>query len=261
MNPKTKDYTFEKFTADQQGSGSFDGGKITEIKPIPFPHERGGSGRVGPLLYWAWASANGDGIIGMHPHKGFEIVSYVLEGAIGHTDTAGNNRRVSAGGAQIMQTGSGISHQEEMYGERTDFFQIWFEPNLREALSKPPVYMDFESNEFQIEKLDTETTLKRIIGPHGAAQLQAPIEWNEVHLSENAIYDLDLEANSFAAMVLVSGDVDAISDSNSESLNARDFALIKTDSERKLTIATGSTEARLALITGPLDPDYPLYQH
>ena len=32
-----------------------------------------------------------------------------------------------------MRTGSGISHQEEMYGERTEFFQIWFEPFLDEG--------------------------------------------------------------------------------------------------------------------------------
>ena len=91
-----------RYGADELGKGAFDGGKITEIKPIPFPHETGGSKRVGPLLYWAWATAHGDGLIGMHPHRGFEIMSYVLEGAVGHTDTGGNSSRVGAGGAQVL---------------------------------------------------------------------------------------------------------------------------------------------------------------
>ena len=43
----------------EQGSGAFDGGKITEIKPIPFPQERGGSRRIGPLLSGRWG---GDGL-------------------------------------------------------------------------------------------------------------------------------------------------------------------------------------------------------
>ena len=148
------------WTPDQLGVGAFDGGKITEIKPIPFPRESGGSNRIGPLFYWAWASANGDGVIGLHPHQGFEIISYVMEGTVGHTDTAGNNRRVSAGGIQAMQTGSGISHQEEMHGERTEFFQIWFEPNMQEALRERPRYLDFEDSQIPREELDSGVVAK-----------------------------------------------------------------------------------------------------
>ena len=100
------------YSPEQQGSGAFDGGKITEIKPIDFPGGTSQAKRIGPLFYWAWASANGDGVIGMHPHKGFEIMSYVLRGELGHTDSMSGSRRVGTGGVQVMQTGSGIFHQE-----------------------------------------------------------------------------------------------------------------------------------------------------
>ena len=61
-------------------------------------------------------------------------MSYALEGEIGHYDTLGNRSRVKAGGAQVIQAGSGISHEEETLGEFTDFFQIWFNPDLRKTL-------------------------------------------------------------------------------------------------------------------------------
>ncbi len=251
-------YTIDLYTPEQQGAGSFDGGKITEIKPIPFPQESGGAKRTGPLLYWAWASAKGDGVIGMHPHKGFEIISYVMEGAVGHTDTAGNNRRVSAGGIQVMQTGSGISHQEEMYGERTEFFQIWFEPRMQATLQQTPTYSDFEDAQFPRTTLDSNATIKHVVGPSGATQLDAPIEWNEVTLEPNGRYSITMTAQSFAAMVVTQGATQLEIGDESKTLSRRDFAMVKAHESVQLTLSTGEESTRFAIITAPLDPGYPL---
>lgn len=251
-------YTLETYTPEQQGAGSFDGGKITEIKPIPFPQESGGARRTGPLLYWAWASARGDGVIGMHPHQGFEIISYVMEGAVGHTDTAGNNRRVSEGGIQVMQTGSGISHQEEMYGERTEFFQIWFEPNMRKTLRQPPAYSDVDDSQFQRETLESGASVKRIVGEEGAVQIEAPIEWNEVSLESNGSYSITLDPKSLAAMVVTDGKVQLEIGGQLTDLNRRDFSLAKTEASVSLDIRSSENSARFAIITAPLDPGYPL---
>jgi len=124
------------YPPEAQGVGQFDGGRITEIKPIGFPHEGPAIENLGPLFYWAWATAKGYGKIALHPHQAFEILSYALEGEIGHYDTLGHRSRVQAGGAQVIQAGSGISHQEETIGDFTDFFQIWFDPDIRKALHK-----------------------------------------------------------------------------------------------------------------------------
>ncbi len=259
MNPKTNErYTLETYAPGQQGAGAFDGGKITEIKPIPFPQESGGARRTGPLLYWAWASARGDGVIGMHPHQGFEIISYVMEGAVGHTDTAGNNRRVSAGGIQVMQTGSGISHQEEMYGERTEFFQIWFEPNIRKTLRQPPVYSDVDDSQFPRLKLDTGATIKRIVGPEGATQIEAPIEWNEVSLDAHGAYTITMNPQSLAAAVVTHGSVQLEIDGKPTKLDRQFFALAKARDSVSLKIKASDSPSRFAIITAPLDPGYPL---
>lgn len=258
MKTSQTTFTLNIYTPEQQGVGSFDGGKITEIKPIPFPRETGGAKRTGPLLYWAWASAKGDGVIGMHPHQGFEIVSYVLEGSVGHTDTAGNNRRVDAGGIQVMQTGSGISHQEEMYGEQTEFFQIWFEPNMRESLQKPAVYSDFEDSEFPRERLENGVLVKHVIGPQGAMKLEAPVNWDALKIDPEGSYALQLDSNSLAAFVVTEGQVQISLGDDNRTLNRRDFAMIKSGPENTLNIKALEESAGLTLITAPLDPGYPL---
>ena len=242
----------------EQGSGAFDGGKITEIKPIPFPQESGGSRRIGPLLYWAWATAHGDGVIGMHPHQGFEIMSYVFEGSVGHTDSAGNSSRVSAGGAQVMQTGSGISHQEEMHGERTDFFQIWFEPDLRQSLRKQPVYGDFEDSDFPHREEDG-VRIKQVIGGDGPVLIDAPVQVEDIHLAPGASHSLRLPAHHALASVVVAGSGRWGGDGleTLQEVSARDFAVLKTGEEVDVTLCSDDGLRVVNVIT-PLRVDYPL---
>ncbi|HKN05265.1 MAG TPA: pirin family protein, partial [Buttiauxella sp.] len=49
---------------------------------------------------------------GTHPHKDMEILTYVLEGAVAHRDSMGNEEKVPAGEFQIMSAGTGITHSE-----------------------------------------------------------------------------------------------------------------------------------------------------
>ena len=142
MIKKTTALEIKIYPPEVQGAGEFDGGRITETKPLAFPREGPSVPNTGPLFYWAWVTAKGYGKIGLHPHQGFEIMSYALKGEIGHYDTLGNRSKVKAGGAQVMQTGSGVSHEEETVGDHTEFFQIWFDPNLKEAVRKPATYRE-----------------------------------------------------------------------------------------------------------------------
>ncbi len=256
----TDTITMTVYPPERQGSGAFDGGRITEIKPIPFPQEGGGSRRLGPLMYWAWATAQGDGVIGMHPHSGFEIMSYVLEGAVGHTDTGGNSSRVGAGGAQVMQTGSGISHQEEMHGERTDFFQIWFEPDMREALLKPPVYADFEAEAFAVRDAEAGVRVKPIIAGGGPVRIAAPVRVEEVILDPGASHSVQVPAHHALASVVISGGGVWSGESLDEDrvVGSRDFAVGKAAAHVELTFAAGEQKTRLLQVFTPLQVGYPL---
>lgn len=75
-----------------------------------------------------------------HPHRGFETVSYVLEGAFEHRDSVGNHGRIGAGAAQWMTAGRGIVHEEmprPQDGGQLWAFQLWVNLPAAEKMTKP----------------------------------------------------------------------------------------------------------------------------
>ena len=68
---------------------------------------------------------------GLHPHVNVEIVSYIREGTVTHTDDQGNVGKTRAGDVQVMSAGAGIRHSEQNEEDvPIRLFQIWLKPSF-----------------------------------------------------------------------------------------------------------------------------------
>lgn len=73
-----------------------------------------------------------------HPHRDMEIITYVRQGAITHTDDLGNKGRTEAGDVQVMSAGTGVRHSEYNFeSDVTRIFQIWIIPDRS---GEPPAW-------------------------------------------------------------------------------------------------------------------------
>lgn len=250
------------YPSEVQAVGQFDGGRITETKPIPFPRESPNVGNTGPLFYWAWASAKGYGRIGLHPHQAFEIVSYAIEGEIGHYDTLGNRSRVKAGGAQVMQTGSGVSHEEETVGDHNEFFQIWFEPDIRKSIYQTPTYKEFSHNDFKIES-SNGVSVKYLIGEKGPIYIQADADMRDITIQPGFSDICEIPINYSLAMVVISGKGLLIDETSvgKHYLEPKYLALVHSTDNSVISVhAEGDEPLRIVLIKVPSEVNYPLYK-
>ncbi|MCA1857382.1 pirin family protein [Massilia oculi] len=80
---------------------------------------------------------------GPHPHRGFETVTFILEGSLAHRDNAGHESVIHAGGVQWMTAGRGIVHAEVSprdfleHGGPVEILQLWVNLPSRLKMSEP----------------------------------------------------------------------------------------------------------------------------
>jgi redox-sensitive bicupin YhaK (pirin superfamily) len=83
----------------------------------------------------------------MHPHRGIETVTYMIDGHVDHKDSLGNSGTIGAGDVQWMTSGSGIMHEEMPQAQAGEMigFQLWV--NLPAKLKMmTPRYQNIEAN-------------------------------------------------------------------------------------------------------------------
>lgn len=98
---------------------------------------------------------------GTHPHRDMEIFSYVLEGALAHSDSMGTGSKIVPGDVQLMSAGSGVTHSEfnGSEDEPVHFLQIWIIPD---HVGGKPVYQQQHFSD-----ADKRGQLRLIISPDG----------------------------------------------------------------------------------------------
>lgn len=161
---------------------------------------QGQGSRLDPFLMLDEFSSDnpGDYIAGFpsHPHRGFETVTYMLDGHMRHEDHLGNVGELRSGDVQWMTAGRGIVHSEMPQQEegRMRGFQLWINLPAKEKM-KPAHYRDIPASDIPVAALPGGGRVKLIAGSLqiDGRKISGPVQG----LSTDPLYaDIDLPAGA-----------------------------------------------------------------
>lgn len=189
-------------TKEQQQIHSIFGGKFIENKPIPFP-EYYKKNAYSNIFYWAHLEALETAAFPLHPHEGFEIMTFALKGSFEHYDSAIKTwKTIEEGGFQVIQAGSGVTHSEKIF-KGSELFQIWFDPDFSKTLKTPASYQDIQSTRIEPKIIDGKKVYE-YIGNSGILH-----QTNDIKISKEIYssgrYNIDLDVNYIYSIYLISG--------------------------------------------------------
>jgi redox-sensitive bicupin YhaK (pirin superfamily) len=199
----------------------------------------------------------------MHPHRGIETITYMLDGSVTHRDSIGNHGTIAAGDVQWMTAGSGILHEEmpKVGPRRLDGFQVWV--NLpRKLKMTAPRYQDVASARIP-EVLRPNGTRVRVVagsvdGVEGAVkEIFAGPSYLDVTLEAGRTFEQPVPAGHTALLYVFQGAV-AIGGAAAErgrAVKATHLAIL-SDGDVVRAHAVGGTARFLLLSAQPLEEPY-----
>ena len=145
-----------------------------------------------------------------HPHRGFETVTYIVDGSSQHKDSAGNSGVLKAGWVQWMTAGSGVVHSEmpsdDMMknGGRSEGFQLWVNLPAKEKMVSPR-YQDTPAENIPIVTAKDGNVWVKVIageslGKKAVIETRTPIMFLDIHLKPGTVFvqPVPEEYNGFA---------------------------------------------------------------
>ncbi|MEJ6000811.1 pirin family protein [Paucibacter soli] len=188
-----------------------------------------------------------------HPHRGFETITYMLEGRMRHRDSAGHEGLLSSGGVQWMTAGRGVIHSElpEQEEGRMEGFQLWLNLPARDKM-RAPWYRDIPAAE--IPEWHGEGASVRVIagasrGVQGAVQREGtePL-YLDLHLEPGVRFEQALPETHNAFIYVYRGGVQFASGC---SVPAQRMAILANSAGSDgVAFSAGEAGARLLLIAG-----------
>ena len=212
--------------------------------------------RLDPFLMLdAFGSESRDDYIGGfpdHPHRGFETVTYMLEGRMRHRDSAGNEGLLTNGAVQWMTAGRGVIHSEmpEQEDGRMEGFQLWLNLPARDKLCEP-WYRDIPSAEIpeaQAEGVRVRVIAGQALGVQGAMQREATAPtYLDLHLEPGARFDQALPPAHNAFVYVYRG---SLTVADTEVPRQRMAILANTPGSDGVVLKAGAEGAKAVLIAG-----------
>lgn len=139
-----------------------------------------------------------------HPHRGFEAITYMLDGGMNHKDNLGNESFVTRGGAQRFTAGKGMVHSEMPAEQgKSKGIQLWI--NLPKSLKGiNPSYQQVDDHEFPINDIEGGQ-VKILVGEGSPLTLNTEVIYQHLQLKENASYSLQLKTSMHGVIYILDG--------------------------------------------------------
>jgi redox-sensitive bicupin YhaK (pirin superfamily) len=194
-----------------------------------------------------------------HPHRGFETVTYMLEGEFEHEDSAGHRGKLASGDVQWMTAGAGVVHSEmpsrriRDEGGRVHGFQIWVNLPARDKMMAPR-YQEVPSSRIPVGRSDDGLASVKVVagealGARAVIETRTPIVYQDWTLSPGARVVQPLPADHaglvfvFGGTVLVGEDAREVKDGQMAQLGDGDSVTLACAKDAK-------EPARLLLLAG-----------
>ena len=210
------------------------------------------------LLLDAFRSDNPDDYIAgfpPHPHRGFETVTYLLNGRMRHKDNAGNEGVIEPGGIQWMTAGKGIVHSEmpEQQDGMLEGFQLWINlPGSHKMTA--PTYQEHDATQIPTEsrngsviKVISGKTSQGTTGPV-SQPLTDPL-YVDVSLQPDTDFQEDITIGHNAFIYVIDGDV-KLEDAEAARLSlVRDQLAVLSQGDT-VVLRSGDQATRFLLVAG-----------
>ena len=214
--------------------------------------------RLDPFLMLdAFSSDNPDDYIAgfpPHPHRGFETVTYMLDGHMLHRDHMGNEGDLRSGGVQWMTAGRGVIHEEtpKQVDGLLRGFQLWINLPAAEKMQSA-AYQNVESEQVPEYKRSDGLVIRAIAGDIEIEgnNLQGPVSapstsplYLDISLPAHRRITLPVRSEQSAFLYLFEGDVYV------ERVRVQNDAVTVLKEGEKVTLETEEQSARLLLLAG-----------
>jgi len=188
-----------------------------------------------------------------HPHRGFETVTYMLDGRMRHRDNHGNEGVLSPGSVQWMTAGRGLVHSEmpEQQEGRMRGFQLWLNLPAREKMTAPK-YQEFGPERIPVASPAKGVTAKVIAGRVGevAGPISQPATdptYLDVALEPRATFTHTLPKDYAAFLYVFEGEIEVAADSaGARPVHTHELAVLGAGEEVRLTGVTAGADGRTA---------------
>lgn len=195
--------------------------------------------------------------LGPHPHRGFEPITFIVQGEQLHRDSLGNESVVKAGDVQWTTAGRGIIHAEAptrefvQRGGTLEGIQLWLnlpaEKKMIEANYQHITHKDFRTVTSDDNKVSIQIIAGELDGVHGRVKTQTPVNAFMITVEAGGYYKIKVPKSHQSTVYLLKGHVTA---NDTETLKLDVNQLVQFNQDGEGFTITGNKNSKLLFLSG-----------